>query len=376
MKLVISGGGTGGHVYPAVTIAKEVAKLKTPCEILFIGTKDGLEADIIPREGFDFKTINARGLQRKLTLENIKTLFAAAGGTLSSFKILRAFKPDVVVGTGGFVCGPVLFAASLLKIPVIIQEQNAIPGITNRVLACFANKIALGYEEAAAHFPDQKGKIVITGNPIREEILSKEKNASLDALGLQKNKLTILVSGGSRGARSINEAMLEIYKTKYFVEKTNIQVLHLTGETGYNDIVGNIKQMGIDVSSAGNIIIKPYLHNMPDALAATDLAIFRAGALGLAELTAKGIPAILIPYPYAAENHQEFNARALEKHGAAVVIKDNELRGLTLVPIIDELINNTDKLKNMSQNSLSSGRPDAAQTIARLTVALADSNVK
>ncbi|HWR43274.1 undecaprenyldiphospho-muramoylpentapeptide beta-N-acetylglucosaminyltransferase [Sporomusa sp.] len=369
MRLIISGGGTGGHIYPAVTIAREVAKLTDSCEILFVGTKHGLEADIVPKEGFNFATIEVRGLERRISWQNVQTLLKTVGSVWSSAKIIKKFKPDVVIGTGGYVCGPVLLAASLLKIPTMIQEQNVIPGITNKILSRFVDKIAVGYKEAEQYFKKYKpDQIIFTGNPIRPEVMSAARVEGQTALGLEPNKLTLLVVGGSRGARSINNAMFDVYK--HFNGSQRIQILHVTGQSEYNSIVGNIKQAGIDISSGGNIIIKPYLYNMPLALAASDLAIFRAGAVGLAELTARGIPAILIPYPYAAENHQEFNARALERHGAATVIADKELTGVKLTNTIENLLENPTMLSGMAEKSRELGRPQAAEAIARLALCL------
>ncbi|MDF2874520.1 MAG: murG [Sporomusa sp.] len=369
MRLIISGGGTGGHIYPAVTIAREVARLSDNCEILFVGTKQGLEADIVPKEGFNFTTIEVRGLERRISWQNIKTLFNTAGSVWGSVKIIKNFKPDVVIGTGGYVCGPVLLAASLLKIPTIIQEQNVIPGITNRILSRFVDKIAVGYKEAEQYFKQYKpDQLVFTGNPIRPEIMSAIRGEGQTELELDSNKLTLLVVGGSRGARSINNAMFDVYK--HFNKSPRIQILHVTGQNEYNSIVGNIKQAGIDISSGGNIIIKPYLYNMPLALAAADLAIFRAGAVGLAELAARGIPSILIPYPYAAENHQEYNARALARQGAATVIADKELTGIKLINTIENLLENPAILSSMAKKSRELGRPQAAEAIARLALCL------
>lgn len=369
MRMIISGGGTGGHIYPAITIAREISKLTEHCEILFVGTKQGLEADIIPKEGFDFTTIEVCGLERKLSWKNVQTLFNTAGGVWKSIRIVKAFKPDVVIGTGGYVCGPVLLAASLLKIPSMIQEQNVIPGITNKILARFVDKIAIGYQEARGYFTEYKPEqIVFTGNPIRPEVMSATREEGQAALGLSSARLTLLVVGGSRGARSINNAMLGVHK--HFSGNKRIQILHVTGQNEYNSIVGNNKQAGIDISSDGNIIIKPYLYNMPLALAAADLAIFRAGAVGLAELTARGIPAILVPYPYAAENHQEFNAQALEKQGAACVIADKELSSTIVIDTIERLLDNPEALADMAKKSKELGRPQAAETIARLALSL------
>ena len=368
MKLVISGGGTGGHIYPALTIAREVLKLDNSCEILFIGTKAGLEADIIPKEGFNFATVNVQGLERKLSVKNVRTIFNAAGGVFQSLRLLRAFRPDVAVGTGGFVCGPVLLAASLLRIPALIQEQNAIPGVTNKILAKFVDQIAVGYEDAKQYFGGQKAKVIVTGNPVREDVLTAVRDAGASSLGLDKNKRTVFVSGGSRGARSINKAMVRLYKN--FVGNDEFQILHITGQSEYNNIIDEVKQAGIDLAKNGNIIIKPYLYNMPEAYAAADLAVFRAGAVALAELTLRGVPAILVPYPYAAENHQEFNAKVMEKHGAAVVIKDSELNGEILLQTIRELLSDTDKLKKMSEETHKLAYPQAAQELAKLVLAL------
>ena len=369
MRLIISGGGTGGHIYPAVTIAREVARLSGNCEILFVGTKHGLEADIVPKEGFAFATIEVRGLERRLSWQNIRTLFNTFGSVWNSVKIIKDFKPDVVIGTGGYVCGPVLLAASLLKVPTMIQEQNVIPGITNKILSRFVDKIAVGYKETEPYFTKYKpDQIIFTGNPIRPEVMSAARDEGQRALGLQPDKLTLLVVGGSRGARSINNAMFEVYK--HFNGSPHIQILHVTGQNEYNSIVSKIKQAGIDISGGGNISIEPYLYNMPLALAAADLGIFRAGAVGLAELTARGIPAILIPYPYAAENHQEFNARVLERHGAATMIADKELTGSKLIAAIEKLVKNPAVLSTMAEKSRESGRPQAAEAIARLALCL------
>lgn len=370
MRIIVSGGGTGGHIYPAITLIKTVQSLVKPCEILYVGTREGLEADIIPQEGLPFRTIDIRGFIRKLSVSNFVTLIKAVGSLWESRKIIRDFKPDLVIGTGGYVCGPVLLTASLMGIPTMVQEQNVIPGITNRILARFVAKIAVGYADTGKYFHDRE-KIVFTGNPIRPEVLTATRAEGFAELGLDPAKRTILISGGSRGARSINQAMLEVHR--YFVQNKSVQLLHVTGKNEYNGIVGNLMQMGIDITSTGNISIKPYLHNMPKALAIADLAVFRAGAVGLAELTALGIPSVLIPYPYAAENHQELNARVMEQRGAAVVIRDCDLTGKRLLKAVRELIGDSARLAGMAQASKALGRPEAAENIARLAIELSQS---
>ena len=361
MRIIMSGGGTGGHIYPAITIIKAIQKQVPSCEVLFIGTQSGLEADIIPKEGFQFRTIDVRGFERRLSVANVRTIIKTIGSVWQSRQIIRNFKPDIVIGTGGYVCGPVLLAASIMGVPTMIQEQNVIPGITNKILARFVDKIAVAYSEAKKYFTNQD-KIFVSGNPIRPEVISANREESMLALGLDPEKRTILISGGSRGARSINQAMLQVHQN--FANRKDIQLLHVTGQSEYNGIVGNLKQYCIDTNKIGNIIIKPYLYNMPQGLAVADLAIFRAGAIGLAELTARGIPSILIPYPHAAENHQEFNARVMEQQGAAVVIRDDELSGEGLTDVINELLDNPHKLDEMAAASKGIGCPEAAAVIA------------
>lgn len=366
MRIIISGGGTGGHIYPAITIARAIAGL-TDCEILFVGTKTGLEADIVPKEGFAFATVDAGGLERRLTLANFRALFRAASGLFQSLALVRRFRPDLVIGTGGYVCGPVLLTASLLGVPTIIQEQNVIPGVTNRILARFVRKIAVGYPEAGQFFGAGGDKVFVTGNPVRPAVLNATRQQGLAAFGLAADRLTLLVAGGSRGARTLNTAMVEVHRR--FAGRGNLQILHVTGQNEYNNIVGLIRQAGIDIEKTGNITVVPYLYNMPEALAVADLAIFRAGAIGLAELTARGVPAVLVPYPYAAENHQEHNARVLEKSGAAVVIRDAELTGERLAAAVESLIGDRATLAAMAQASKALGRPEAAEAIARLAIA-------
>lgn len=367
MKIIVSGGGTGGHIYPALTLIRTLQQKVDKLEVLYVGTHAGLEADIIPKEGIPFATVDLQGFKRSLSPENLLRAARAIKGVGKAMGIVRKFQPDVVVGTGGYVCGPVLMAASLLGIPSLIQEQNVIPGITNKILSKFVNKIATGYQEANGAFP--ANKVVFTGNPIRQEVMAQRQEADYEAFALRPDTTTILVSGGSRGARTINRAMVEVLK--HYAGRRDVQILHATGKGEYEDIISRISAAGLDLQQADNIKVKPYLYNMPQAMAIADLAIFRAGATGLAELTAKGIPAILVPYPYAAENHQEHNARAVEKAGAARVILNKDLTAQGLIQAIDELIGKPDKLRAMAEASAKLGRPEAADTISELIIELA-----
>ena len=364
MRIIVSGGGTGGHIYPAVTIANQIKEKQPDAEIIFVGTREGLECEIVPRYGYPIEFIEVAGFQRKLSLDTIKSTFKLLAGLIDALKLIRKIKPDLVVGTGGYVCGPVLFLAALQGIPTCIQEQNAMPGVTNKILAHFVKKVFLGYQEAGKYFGGNSEKI-FTGNPIRKEILEVSRATAIEKFKLDPAKKTILVSGGSRGARSINDAMALVETS--LAGRSDVQVIHITGETGYEKFIGQVEKK---VLMSDNIKVFRYMHDMPLALAAADLAIFRSGAIGLAELMARGIPSILVPYPYATANHQEHNARAVEGAGAAVVILDKELTGEILLKQIESLLADESKLQKMKDAAKALGRPEAAEDIARKVLAL------
>ena len=367
MRIIVSGGGTGGHIYPAITLIRTLQKRVDNLEVLYVGTSAGLEADIVPKEGIRFATVELRGFKRSLSPANFMRLGKAISAVFKAASIVKEFKPDVVIGTGGYVCGPVLMAASLQGIPALIQEQNVIPGITNKILSKFVKAIAVGCEDAVKHFPAEKA--VFTGNPIRDEVMNTDRDKDYAEFGLDPRKKTILVSGGSRGARSINRAMIDVIG--HYAGSDSVQILHATGRDEYDDIIARIEKAGINLANVDNIKVKPYLYNMPQAMAVADLAVFRAGATGLAELTAKGIPAILIPYPYAAENHQELNARAAEAAGAARMILNRDTTAEKLIEVIEELLSDDKILKQMAENSRRIGRPRAAADIAEIIIELA-----
>ena len=367
MKIIVSGGGTGGHIYPALTLIRTIQERVPEAQFLYVGTKRGLEADIIPKEGLPFETVDIQGFVRRLTPVNILRAGKAVGGVLKAMNIVRSFQPDAAVGTGGYVCGPILLAASLLHVPALIQEQNVVPGITNKILSRFVDKIAAGSEAAARHFPQDK--VVFTGNPIRREVLSAERPAGYAAFGLDPAKLTVLISGGSRGARTINRAMIGVLQ--HYADVPGIQLLHVTGKAEYADVLQRAKAAGISLDTVDNLVVRPYLYNMPQAMAIADFAIFRAGAIGIAELTARGIPALLVPYPYAAENHQEFNARELESAGAAKVILNHELTAEKIISVLDKVLRSDETRARMAMASQLLGRPKAADAIADLILALA-----
>ncbi len=360
MRFVVAGGGTGGHIYPALAIARGLKARYPGAEILYIGTAGGMEADIVPREGLPFKGIVASGLKRKLSLSNLAVLWQAGYGFCQAYRTIRRLRPAAVIGTGGYVCGPVLLAAALSKIPTLIHEQNALPGITNRILARFVDRITITFAASVDYFTPRK-KVRLTGLPVRPEILQVEKSCHPGKSGIEGGRLSLLSFGGSRGARTINMAMVEVIKK--FAGDPRVDIFHVTGKAGYNEFVENCAARGIDMGNYGNITVKSYIYHMQDVLAAADLVLSRAGAATLAELTAVGIPAILVPYPYASENHQEFNARALEKEGAAMVVPDQKLNGKLLCRELEALLSGRDRLSEMAAASKKMGKRNALADI-------------
>ena len=357
MKIVLSGGGTGGHIYPALAMAREIKKLNPEASFLYIGTEKGLEKDLVSREGLEFKTIEITGFKRSLSFENVKTIWRFLKGVSNSKKILKEFKPDVVIGTGGYVCGPVVYAASKMNIPTIIHEQNSVPGLTNKFLSRYVDKVAISFEEASQYFP--KEKVVFTGNPRGTEVVSHIGSNAIQQLGVKKGIPTVLIFGGSRGAKAINEAVLkniEVLKDKPY------QIIYITGEVHYQSVKEELDLVG----TPDNVIVKPFIHNMPEILPSVDLVVSRAGATTLAELTALGVASILIPSPYVTNNHQEKNALALVKNGAASMIKESELNGLSLIKAMDEIMLDSTKVETMKKASKQMGIPDSANRLLKL----------
>lgn len=358
MKYLISGGGTGGHIYPALAIASEIKAQYPESEILYIGTKNGLEAELVPKAGFKFETIRVKGMPRRLNKSSFIALRELLYGLKESRQIIKNFKPDVVIGTGGYVCGPVVYQAHKLKIPTLIHEQNAFPGITNKILSRFVDKICLTFEDAKAYFKHPE-KVSITGNPIRKEILETNKSMAYEKLKINSEKPFILSFGGSGGQKKLNECFYDIIKK--YKPSDNIQIIHVTGTRFYDSFMERLKSDNIIVDP--NIRIIPYFYEIPEALNIVDLIVTSAGAITLAEISAVGVASILIPKAYTAENHQEYNARTFEKSGASLVILEKDLTNQSLKDAIYSIINNKEKLRKMSTNSKSLGKIDASALI-------------
>jgi len=358
MRYIISGGGTGGHINPGIAIAREIKTREPDAEILFVGTEHGLEKDLVPREGFDIRFIDVKGFRRKLSADTFKTLVKLLKSFGEIKKILREFKPDAVIGTGGYVCGPVVFYAARKKIPTLIHEQNAFPGVTNRILSRYVDEVAISFEESRQRFSG-KAKITFTGNPIRTELFLLEKEKAREKLGLPKGMPLVVIFGGSLGADHINECVKEMILRHG--REIPYRLILATGVRNYEKVMDAIREPLPD-----NIQIVPYIYNMGEVLAAADLAVTRSGAITVSELSALGVPSILIPSPFVAENHQEFNARALENRGAAVVILQDQLNSEILFGQIKKLIDDSELRHKMASAAQKYSIRDAAAVIYSL----------
>lgn len=360
MRFVITGGGTGGHIYPALAIAGGLQQRYPDCEIMYIGTTRGLEANIVPKSGYEFHAIRAVGIKRSITLQNLKVPWEAWAGLREAKRLIRNFSPNAVVGTGGYVCGPVVLAASRLKIPTLIHEQNALPGITNRILSRVVDRVVVTFEDSLKYFPPRQ-IIRLTGLPVRAEILTADRKQARKKFGIQAGELLVLSFGGSQGARSLNRAIAQGYSA--LADRRGLKWLHVTGLGQHTEFMDMLKSQGLDNKESDHFTIMPYLYEMPEALAAADLIVSRAGAATLAEITVRGLPALLVPFPYATGNHQEHNARALVSRGAAEMVLDAEFSGSVLLEKVDSLLADPKRLKDMVSASRQLGKPRALDDI-------------
>lgn len=365
-KVLFAGGGTGGHIYPSIAIAKGLMSKLEDIEAVFVGTERGMEKELVPMAGFRLEKIRVKGFKRRISIDTLVTLKEMVLGGFDAIRILRREKPDLVIGTGGYVAGPVVFFAALMGIPTLIHEQNVKPGITNRILGKFVDKIAISFAESVKYFPS--GKCVLTGNPVRPEIIYADKRTASEILNINSNIPLVLSFGGSQGAKKINEAIMDlIVKIK---DKIEFQLLHITGKNNYDVFLKELEIRGINWDRFGHIKIKPYLYNMQDALACADLVVSRAGAITISEITVCGKPSILIPLPSAADNHQDFNARYLEKNNAALVIEERFLNGEILYRYIKEILGDKNRYKKMAQASKELGKPDGLNKIVEIAIGL------
>ena len=360
-KILFATGGTGGHINPALAVAGYIRENYPKAEILFVGTADRMEAQLVPAAGYDFKTIEIQGFSRELNFEglkhNIKTVNLLLKSEGQAKKIIEDFKPDVVIGFGGYVSGPVLSVAARMGIPTAVHEQNAFPGVTNKNLAKKVDVVMLTAPEAEKLLKP-KNPCVVTGLPIRGEIISANKEFARAEMKLDSRPL-ILSMGGSLGARAINEAVKYLILKRY--EKNDCYYLHATGKAG----VAMIEDIGkeVDLNTNPQIMLREYIDDMDRCLAAADLVVCRAGASSLSEIQALGKPSILVPYPYAAENHQYYNAKTMSDRDAAILIEEKNFTGERLLEEVEKLLLKPECLKKMGENARNMAILDASQRI-------------
>jgi len=364
LRVIFTGGGTGGHIYPAISIARGLKEKDPDIKIWYVGTRDGLEADIVPKEGIPMHYVCGAGVLGKSWFDSFKGLFLAGIGFIQSLLLISKLKPDVVVGTGGYVSGPVMAAAILLRKPTLIQEQNAYPGVTNRMLSKWTHVTALPFEEAKKYLPE-KANCIVTGNPVRISVLQAERVSSRQELDIPLDARVVYVFGGSRGAERLNQAIVEAIPELLSIE--DLYLIFVTGQSYFESIKKDLAP-----HTGTHLRIFPYLHNAEKALASADLVVARAGAMTLAEITARGLPSILIPSPNVTHNHQEVNAGVLARTGAAVMIKDRDLDGELLAKNVRDILIDKSKLKAMAFKSKELSNVEALDTLIGLIEELAE----
>lgn len=358
MRVIIAAAGTGGHINPGIAIANKIKEKEKDSEIIFIGTQRGIENDLVPRAGYKLRTIDAYGISKKISLQTISNNIKTIKGFAQAKKIIKEFQPDVVIGTGGYICGGTITEAHKLGIPTVIHESNAYPGKATKFLSKKLDKILLGFADAEQYFSDKK-KVVVTGTPTKvkdEKLTIDQKEKIYESLGLSKNIPTVLVFGGSQGAKAINDAMTALIEKK---ENKNYQIIWSVGQKQYNNIKEKFLEKKIDIDKIENTKIVPYIYNMSEIMNAVDIIVARSGAMTITEIALVGKPAIFIPLPSRSANRQLDNAKVLEKIGAAKIILNDEINSENLSQTIEKMLSNKQELENMGNK---------AKTIAKYNV--------
>ena len=372
MNIVFTCGGTGGHIYPAIAVARMFRERQPDCRILFIGAEDGMENKLVPREGFELQTVQISNYQRKLTpaaiWHNLVTVQRMSATFAKTKRILKDFRPDVIVGTGGYASFPALKMGAKMGVPTAVHESNAVPGLTTKMLEGAVDTIMVGFEESRANYkhPD---RVKVTGTPVRVDFLSQSKAQAKRELGIPEDRPLVASVWGSLGAAHMNEIM-----TDFIVRacaKPFFNLIHSAGKAGYSRMKDALEREKPDYARLG-MDVRDYIYDMPRVMAAADLVLCRAGASTLAELTAMGKPAILVPSPNVTNNHQEKNARVLEEAGGAKVMLEQDFTADSLLGLVSELLQRPERLKEMSQNMLGLGVPDATDRIADIVLGLAE----
>lgn len=366
MKVLLTGGGTGGHIYPALAVARRLEEMESDLELLYVGTSRGLESNIIPKAGIAFKSIEIEGFKRQLNFEgikyNLKSLVLFIKSIFKAKEIIRDFKPDIVLGTGGYVSAPICYAASREGVASIAHEQNSYLGLTNKFLLPFIDKLAISFDDIYEQTNKYQEKVVFTGNPRSQELSLAEESKDSNLYGLDPKKKIVAVLGGSRGAEKINQTIIQAYPE---LIKKEYQLIFATGEVHYENIVEELNALS-PLENHSNIVVKGYIDNMVELLQNTSVLITRSGATTIAEITALGIPSILIPSPYVTADHQTKNAMSLVNNDAAIILEEKELTGSLLIDKLDALLLNTEKLNKMATASKKMAEPTATDQLIQL----------
>ena len=363
MNVLITCGGTGGHIYPGIAIADKIKENNPDANILFIGTKTGMENNLVPASGYEIKGIDAKGFDRKHLLKNFKIAFEALAGSKEAKAIISEFKPDAAIGTGGYVTGPVLLAASKKKIPCFVHEQNAMPGVANKMISAFADKVFVSFEGTQKYFRHPE-RVVLTGNPVRGEFARLDREKCREELNLKPDEKMILIFGGSLGAEVVNNEAIQLIKN---IEQKGIDKLKVVFVTGnrYYDEIHSIVDGNRDNVLPDFVSLMAYAYNMPQLMCASDIVVSRSGAIAVSEIAACGRPSILIPSPNVTANHQYYNAKALSDNGAAILLEERflESESVDLSEEVFNLINDPGRLAEMAEKAKAMGKTNAADMI-------------
>ncbi|MCR5481827.1 MAG: undecaprenyldiphospho-muramoylpentapeptide beta-N-acetylglucosaminyltransferase [Clostridia bacterium] len=360
MKVIMTGGGTGGHIYPAIAIADKIKEMQEDAEILFVGTKRGLETELVPKNGYPLEFVTVSGFNRKNPLKNVRTAKDLVKGIKEADAIIEKFRPDVVIGTGGYVCGPVVRSAKKHGVHCFIHEQNAFPGMTNKILQNYVDKVFISFDAAAEYFR-KKNKLILTGNPVRKQFFEADYKECRQKLGIEDDRFVLLCFGGSRGAERINEAMLRVLEKYNGSDK--MEIYFVTGKVHFDEVKEKTSYIASEL--ADNIHILPYIDNMDVYLGACDLVISRAGALTVSEITVCRKPSIMIPSPYVTGNHQYFNAKAVADVGGAILTEEKYLTNEILLSDIETMLTNPEKRQKMGLDAAKAAPGNATEIIYR-----------
>lgn len=369
-RVLITGGGTGGHVYPGVVIAEEIKRLEPRADLLFVGTPRGLEAKVIPKLGYAIEYVDVRYFVRSLTWKNFVTAYKALTAVGAAKKIINKFSPHVVVGTGGYVSGPVVLAAVRAGIPTLIQEQNAFPGLTTRLLAGRVDQVAVSHADAVKRIT-ATAKIAITGHPVRRQMFEADRSEGRERLDIAPGQRLVLVVGGSGGALRLNQVTVQA--ARHVTAEPDVVLIHASGAKYYQWMQKEYSKLNLAAEQQQRCRLVDYIHDMPSALAACDLVVARAGGM-IHEITAVGRPSVLIPSPNVSDDHQLHNARSMAKAGAARVIEEHQLDAGMLAETIRSLLADKGELTRMAESAARLGKPEAGERIAELVLKIAKNN--